>query len=127
MYKIPLNNDPVVSTTMDASVTEFVSNYPNNLQPLQIIALADDLIAISCSAFKDGINGQLQIWNVNSMSLGASYEFDDKSRKERISMLPNLIKNYNIPLDDDFKVLVGAPKQIRPNDLKNIAQKLSVW
>ena len=55
------------------------------------------------------------------------YEFDDKSRKERISMLPNLIKNYNIPLDDDFKVLVGAPKQIRPNDLKNIAQKLSVW
>tara|TARA_Y100000758_G_scaffold269764_1_gene211429 strand:- start:253 stop:1554 length:1302 start_codon:yes stop_codon:yes gene_type:complete len=55
------------------------------------------------------------------------YEFDDKSRKERISMLPKLLSSYNIPLDDDFKVLVGAPKQIRPNDLKNIAQKLSVW
>jgi hypothetical protein len=55
------------------------------------------------------------------------YEFDDKSRKERISMLPDLLNSYNIPLDDDFKVLVGAPKQIRPEDLKNIAQKLSVW
>ena len=55
------------------------------------------------------------------------YEFDDKSRKERISMLPNLLNSYNIPLDDDFKVLVGAPKQIRPKDLKNIAQKLSAW
>ena len=55
------------------------------------------------------------------------YEFDDKSRKERISMLPDLLNSYNIPLDDDFKVLVGAPKQIRPNDLKNIAQKLSAW
>ena len=55
------------------------------------------------------------------------YEFDDKSRKERIAMLPNLLNSYNIPLDDDFKVLVGEPKQIRPKDLKNIAQKLSAW
>ena len=55
------------------------------------------------------------------------YEFDDKSRKERISILPDLLNSYNIPLDDDFKVLVGAPKQIRPKDLKDIAQKLSAW
>jgi len=55
------------------------------------------------------------------------YEFDDRSRKERITMLPSLLNSYNIPLDDDFKVLVGAPKQIRPNDLKRIAQKLSAW
>ena len=55
------------------------------------------------------------------------YEFDDKSRKDRISMLPDLLNSYNIPLDDDFKVLVGTPKQIRPKDLKNIAQKLSAW
>ena len=55
------------------------------------------------------------------------YEFDDKSRKERISILPDLLNSYNIPLDDDFKVLVGAPKQMRPKDLKNIAQKLSAW
>ncbi len=55
------------------------------------------------------------------------YEFDEKSRKERISMLPDLLNSYNIPLDDDFKVLVGAPKQMGPEDLKNIAQKLSAW
>jgi hypothetical protein len=42
-------------------------------------------------------------------------------------MLPDLLNSYNIPLDDDFKVLVGAPKQMRPKDLKNIAQKLSAW
>jgi len=55
------------------------------------------------------------------------YEFDDRSRKERITMLPNLLNSYNIPLDDDFKMLVGAPMQMRPNDLKRVAQKLSVW
>jgi len=55
------------------------------------------------------------------------YEFDDRSRKERITILPSLLNSYNIPLDDDFKMLVGAPKQIRPNDLKRIAQKLSAW
>ena len=55
------------------------------------------------------------------------YEFDDKSRKDRLSILPDLIRNYNIPLDDDFKMLLGAPTQIRPNDLRSIAKKLSTW
>lgn len=55
------------------------------------------------------------------------YEFDDKSRKERLSILPDLIRNYNIPLDDDFKMLLGAPTQIRPHDLRSIAKKLSAW
>ena len=55
------------------------------------------------------------------------YEFDDKSRKERLTILPNLLRNYNIPLDDDFKMLLGAPTQIRPNDLRSIAKKLSTW
>ena len=55
------------------------------------------------------------------------YEFDEKSRKERLSILPELIRNYNIPLDDDFKMLLGAPTQIRPDDLRSIAKKLSAW
>jgi len=55
------------------------------------------------------------------------YEFDDKSRKERLAILPDLIRNYNIPLDDDFKMLLGAPTQIRPHDLRSIAKKLSAW
>ena len=55
------------------------------------------------------------------------YEFDDKSRKDRLSILPDLIRNYNIPLDDDFKMLLGAPTQIRPPDLRSIAKKLSAW
>tara|TARA_B110000196_G_scaffold68351_1_gene58013 strand:+ start:3781 stop:5085 length:1305 start_codon:yes stop_codon:yes gene_type:complete len=46
------------------------------------------------------------------------YEFDDKSRKERLAILPDLIRNYNIPLDDDFKMLLGAPTQIRPLTLE---------
>ena len=99
LYKIPLNNEPIVSTTMDASVTEFVTNYPNNLQPIQIISLADGWIAISCSAFTDGINGQMQIWNVNSMSLVAKYEFDDKS-------IPwHLIKS---PVANEIYVVLGG-------------------
>ena len=55
------------------------------------------------------------------------YEFDDKSRKERLASLPNLVKSYNIPLDDDFKMLLGAPTKLGPNDLRNISKKLSVW
>lgn len=55
------------------------------------------------------------------------YEFDEKSRKDRLDLLPTLVRSYNIPLDDDFKMLLGAPTKIGPNDLRNIAKKLSVW
>ena len=55
------------------------------------------------------------------------YEFDEKSRKDRLELLPKLVKSYNIPLDDDFKMLLGAPTKIGPNDLRSIAKKLSAW
>ena len=55
------------------------------------------------------------------------YEFDEKSRKDRLALLPKLVKSYNIPLDDDFKMLLGAPTKIGPNDLRSIAKKLSAW
>ena len=53
------------------------------------------------------------------------YEFDEKSRKDRLEFLPNVVKSYNIPLDDDFKMLLGAPTKVGPNDLRIIAKKLS--
>ena len=55
------------------------------------------------------------------------YEFDEKPRKTRLELLPNLVKSYNIPLDDDFKMLLGAPTKLRPTDLRSIAKKLSTW
>tara|TARA_B100000941_G_scaffold290883_1_gene275551 strand:- start:2228 stop:3529 length:1302 start_codon:yes stop_codon:yes gene_type:complete len=55
------------------------------------------------------------------------YEFDEKSRKDRLEYLSNVVKSYNIPLDDDFKMLLGAPTKVGPNDLRNIAKKLSTW
>ena len=55
------------------------------------------------------------------------YEFDEKSRKDRLEYLPNVVNSYNIPLDDDFKMLLGAPTKVGPNDLRNIAKKLSTW
>ena len=55
------------------------------------------------------------------------YEFDEKSRKDRLELLPKLVKSYNIPLDDDFKMLLGAPTKIGPNDLRGISKKLSAW
>jgi hypothetical protein len=55
------------------------------------------------------------------------YEFDEKSRKDRLELLPKLVKSYNVPLDDDFKMLLGAPTKIGPNDLRSIAKKLSAW
>ena len=45
----------------------------------------------------------------------------------RLEYLSNVVKSYNIPLDDDFKMLLGAPTKVGPNDLRNIAKKLSVW
>ena len=79
LYKIPLNDDPPISNTMDSSITTYVGNYPNRLQPLQIISLNDSLVAISCSGFMNDVNGQVQIWNIQSMEFVTSYEFDDKS------------------------------------------------
>ena len=64
---------------MDSSITTYVGNYPKRLQPLQIISLNDSLVAISCSGFMNDVNGQVQIWNIESMQIVTSYEFDDKS------------------------------------------------
>jgi len=55
------------------------------------------------------------------------YEFDEKPRKVRLELLPNLVKSYNIPLDDEFKMLLGAPTKLGPNDLRGISKKLSTW
>jgi len=79
LYKIPLNDAPPISNTMDPSITTYVENYPNRLQPLQIISLNDSLVAISCSGFINNVNGQVQIWNIQKMQIVISYEFDDKS------------------------------------------------
>ncbi len=79
LYKIPLNDDPPISNTMDSLITTYVENYPNRLQPLQIISLNDSLVAISCSGFMNNVNGQVQIWNIQKMQAVISYEFDDKS------------------------------------------------
>ena len=55
------------------------------------------------------------------------YEFDDKSRKDRMNMLTDVLNRYNVALDDDVKMLLGNPQEIRPDLLRSIAKKLSVW
>tara|TARA_B100000676_G_scaffold78230_1_gene77930 strand:- start:1697 stop:2998 length:1302 start_codon:yes stop_codon:yes gene_type:complete len=55
------------------------------------------------------------------------YEFDDKSRKDRLALLPDLLKHYNVALDEEFKMLLGSPNKITPNDLRSISKKLSTW
>lgn len=55
------------------------------------------------------------------------YEFDDKSRKDRMNMLSDVLNRYNVALDDDVKMLLGNPQEIRPDLLRSIAKKLSVW
>ena len=55
------------------------------------------------------------------------YEFDEKSRKDRIAMLGDVLNRYNVALDDDIKMLMGNPTEIRPDVLRSIAKKLSVW
>ena len=55
------------------------------------------------------------------------YEFDDKSRKERLTILPSLLKHYNVALDEEFKMLLGNPKKITPSVLRSISKKLSTW
>ena len=55
------------------------------------------------------------------------YEFDDKSRNDRMAMLPNVLNRYNVALDEDIKMLLGNPQEIRPDVLRGIAKKLSAW
>ena len=55
------------------------------------------------------------------------YEFDEKSRKDRMSMLPDILNRYNVALDEDIRMLLGNPQEIRPDILRSIAKKLSVW
>ena len=55
------------------------------------------------------------------------YEFDDKSRNDRMAMLPNVLNRYNVALDEDIKMLLGNPQEIKPDILRSIAKKLSAW
>ena len=55
------------------------------------------------------------------------YEFDDKSRNDRMAMLPNVLNRYNVALDEDIKMLLGNKQEIRPDVLRGIAKKLSAW
>ena len=55
------------------------------------------------------------------------YEFDDKSRKDRLGLLPKLLNRYNVALDEDIKMLLSQPQEIRPDILRGIAKKLSMW
>ena len=40
-------------------------------------------------------------------------------------MLPNVLNRYNVALDEDIKMLLGNPQEIRPDVLRGIAKKLS--
>ncbi|SVA66065.1 uncharacterized protein METZ01_LOCUS118919 [marine metagenome] len=55
------------------------------------------------------------------------YDFDDKSRNDRMTMLPALLNRYNVALDEDIKMLLSNPQEIRPDVLRSIAKKLSAW
>ncbi|MEC9138175.1 MAG: DUF4350 domain-containing protein [Candidatus Thermoplasmatota archaeon] len=55
------------------------------------------------------------------------YEFDDKSRNDRMAMLPNVLNRYNVALNEDIKMLLGNKQEIRPDVLRGIAKKLSAW
>ena len=55
------------------------------------------------------------------------YEFDDKSRKDRMGILPDVLNRYNVALDEDIKMLMSSPQEVRPDILRSIAKKLSAW
>lgn len=101
LYKIPLDGGAVTSLSMHPSAGYLENNPANLLQPIRTIVLNDNLIAISCSAPPDGINGQVQMWNIstNPMSKVATYEFNSAS------MPWHLIKSPNS--NDIFVVLRG--------------------
>ena len=44
-----------------------------------------------------------------------------------MAMLPNVLNRYNVALDEDIKMLLGNPQEIRPDVLRGIAKKLSAW
>ena len=100
LYKIHLATDSTTSVSLDSSFTNHIQNYPNRLQPLQIITLNDSIIAISCSGFQDGINGQVQIWNSERMIYKTSYEFNNQSIPWHLIQSPNS--------NDLFLVLGGS-------------------
>ena len=69
------------------------------LQPIQCISLNDSLIAITCSAFKDTVKGQVQVWNGKDLTFRTSYEFGYDSRPW------HLIKS---PINDEVFVALGG-------------------
>ena len=99
IYRITLNSGDISNVTMDASNSITSHNEIMMLQPIQCIALNDSLIAISCSAPKDEVNGQVQIWNGNNLTIKSKYEFGSDSKPW------HLIKS---PLRKEMFVVLGG-------------------
>jgi len=99
IYRITLNSGDIFDVTMDASNSITSTNEVKLLQPIQCISLNDSLLAISCSAPKDEVNGQVQIWNGNNLTIKSKYEFGSDSKPW------HLIKS---PLREEMFIVLGG-------------------
>ena len=80
IYRITLNGGDISDVTMDSLNSITSTNEVKMFQPIQCISLNDSLLAISCSAPQYSVNGQVQIWNGNNLTIQSKYEFGSNSK-----------------------------------------------
>ncbi len=98
IYRVGINGGQDLDVSMDPT-NDDPESINLEFKPIQCIAINDSLIAITCSAPREEVKGQVQIWNGNDLTFISKYEFDTDSRPW------HLIKS---PVKDEVFVVLGS-------------------
>ena len=55
------------------------------------------------------------------------YELDNLGSEERLKLAPELVKHYNILLDAGLSDLLLRPGKLKPEEMRQLAQKIQRW
>ena len=55
------------------------------------------------------------------------YELDNLGSEERLKLAPELVKHFNILLDAGLSDLLLRPGKLKPEEMRQLAQKIQRW
>ena len=108
LYKIIVPTGSIIGTPMDASINNPPYIETHRLKPIECVHVNDSLLFVTCSGGlwtdpwtgdQEQINGQVQLWNTNSMELIDTYEYDWNSTPWHI---------IDSPISNDIYVVLSG-------------------
>ena len=108
IYKIIVDSGEIFGSVMDSNIDNPELLNTQRLKPIQCLSVSDTLLFVTCSGGlwtdpwtgdQEQINGQVQLWNTNSMELIDTYEYDWNSTPWHI---------IDSPISNDIYVVLSG-------------------